>query len=368
MVPGIRRHFLHFDWITFLLAATLSSIGLMFVYSATYSPEIPYSVFFKKQAFGIATGLIIYLICCFIDYRSLLRLGYLGYFGVVILLIYTILKGHIGMGAQRWIDLVFFKLQPSELAKLLFPAFIMYYLYAKKEELSFSFKEFIPILLVLGASVLLIIKQPDLGTALILLFSSIMTLWLSGIPSKFFLFSFIFLGLSAPLSWHFLKEYQKKRIAVFLGYGDTKKERYQTEQAKIAIGSGGLQGKGFLQGTQNKFLFLPESRTDFIFAVLCEEWGFLGALAIILLWAMLILRIFYCILSIKAPFLQLLALSIVMHIILSTIINIAMVVGLLPIVGIPLPLISYGLSNLWVTFASLGWFGSIAMRRFYIRQ
>src|SRR3972149_4808542 len=307
MVPGIRRHFLHFDWITFLLAATLSSIGLMFVYSATYSPEIPYSVFFKKQAFGIATGLILYLICCFIDYRSLLRLGYLGYFGVVILLIYTILKGHIGMGAQRWIDFVFFKLQPSELAKLLFPAFMMYYLYAKKEELTYSFKQFIPILLVLGPSLLLILKQPDLGTALILLGSSIIALWLSGMPSKFFIIGSILFGLSAPISWHFLKEYQKKRIAVFLGYGDIKKERYQIEQAKIAIGSGGLYGKGFLQGTQNKFLFLPESRTDFIFAVLCEEWGFLGALVVILLWALLIVRLFYCILSLKTLFTQLLA-------------------------------------------------------------
>src|SRR5262249_48895149 len=144
-----------------------------------------------------------------------------------------------------------------------------------------------------------------------------------------------------------------------------KKERYQIEQSRIAIGSGGLAGKGFLNGTQNKFQFLPESRTDFIFAVICEEWGFLGALIVIFLYAALFIRLFYVISTIKNVFAQLLAIGLIIHIVLSTLINMSMVVGLMPIVGIPLPFLSYGISNLWICFASLGWFNSIAMRRFY---
>ena len=152
---------------------------------------------------------------------------------------------------------------------------------------------------------------------------------------------------------------------MFLGYGDSKKERYQIEQSQIAIGSGGITGKGLLKGTQNKLQFLPESRTDFIFSVIAEETGFLGAMLILILFAILFFQCAWIIVTIKSPFVQLLALGLVLPIIISTFINIGMVMGLVPAVGIPLPFISYGLSNLWVNFASLGWFNAIAIRRFY---
>jgi rod shape determining protein RodA len=363
-----RQYIRHFDWFGFFLIITISLIGLLFVFSATYKPEQPYSLYFHKQALGLITGWIIYFIFCFVDYRSIMRWSYFAYFAVIGLLIFTIFKGSIGMGGQRWISLGFIKAQPSELAKLLFPAFITYYFMGEDETLSLSFSRFVPVLAILAASFLLIRKQPDLGTALILAFSAMVMLWLIGIGKKFFLICFLSIAICSPLIWHFLKPYQKQRIAVFLGEGDMRKERYQLEQAKIAIGSGGMWGKGFLNGTQNKYLFLPESRTDFIFAVVCEEIGFVGALFILLLYLLLFFRLFTVIGSIASPFTQLLATGIIIHIVISAIINICMVLGLMPVVGIPLPLFSYGVSNLWVAFACLGWFNGIAMRRFYMAQ
>lgn len=359
----------YFDWTTAFLIALLATIGLFFVFSATYSPSKPPSIFFIKQAIGILIGFIIYIGCCIIDYRTLLRWGYFAYIAVIGLLIFTLIKGSIGMGAQRWINLGFIKLQPSELAKLLFPAFAAYHLEIKKDEQQTFMRTFLPMLCILGISFMLILKQPDLGTALIIAYTGLILLWLAGLPKKFFICSALALFICAPIIWRYvLKPYQKNRIAVFLGYGDTHKERYQIEQATIAIGSGGIWGKGLLQGTQNKLRFLPESRTDFIFAVLCEEWGLIGALILLFMYILLFWRFIFTVLSLSDPTIQLFALGAIIHIILSTIINIGMVVGLIPIVGIPLPLMSYGLSNLWVTFASLGWFARITMQQKYLEE
>lgn len=351
------------DWISFFLITLIASIGLLFVLSATYSTTVPFSIFFKKQAFGLGAGLLIFIISSAIDYRTLARWGYALYFVVIGLLLFTLIKGTIGMGAQRWINLFFFKLQPSELVKLFFPAFAVHFIRARHDTPTITVANAFPILLILGLSFVLILKQPDLGTALIVLFSGIVLLWLLGINKKFFLYSLLFVVCTAPVSWRFLKPYQKKRVEVFLGYGSNNKERYQIEQSKIAIGSGGLWGKGFLKGTQNKLQFLPEGRTDFIFAVMSEELGFSGALFVLILYILLFLRFLWLICIIPDRFMQILATGLIIHIVFSTVINIGMVLDLLPIVGIPLPLMSYGLSNLWITFASLGWFNSIAMHR-----
>lgn len=160
----------------------------------------------------------------------------------------------------------------------------------------------------------------------------------------------------------------KKADRRFLGEGDARNERYQLEQSKIAIGSGGFTGKGLLQGTQNKLRFLPESRTDFIFSIICEEWGFAGALIILSLYLLLFIRFLFIVATIKSPFIQLLAIGLITPLMISTVVNVCMVIGFLPIVGIPLPLMSYGISSLWITFASLGWFNNIAIRRFYMGE
>ena len=216
---------------------------------------------------------------------------------------------------------------------------------------------------VLGISFALTVKQPDLGTALLIAGSGLTLLWLAGLSKKFFLYGGLLCAIATPVLWTVLKPYQRNRIAVFLGYGTTQKERYQIEQSEIAIGSGGLWGKGLLKGTQNKLQFLPESRTDFIFAVLCEEWGFVGALLILALYALLFLHTLWLIKLIDVPHLQILAIGLLIHLILSAMINIFMVIGLLPIVGIPLPLMSYGLSNLLISFGSLGWIHGIYVQK-----
>ncbi len=281
-----RYYFSSFDWLSFSLTCALAFIGLLFVYSSTTTESLKFSIYFKKQLFGLLSGLLIYGTFCWTDYRKLCRAGYFIYFLVILLLIYTLLKGKIGMGAQRWIDLKLFRFQPSELTKLFFPAFFTYFLYTENDVPLYSFFHFIPILGVIGLSSLLILRQPDLGTALVFVFSGLCLLWLAGIGKSFFRWSLLICVIAAPIGWKYiLKPYQKQRILVFAGAGDAHKDRYQVEQSKIAIGSGGLFGKGFTKGTQNQLSFLPESRTDFIFSVVCEEWGFIGALFILLLYA-----------------------------------------------------------------------------------
>ncbi|MEX0940787.1 MAG: FtsW/RodA/SpoVE family cell cycle protein [Candidatus Babeliales bacterium] len=367
MFIASQRYFRYFDWISFCLSITLSVCGLIFVFSATYTEHYPYSIFFKKQALGIISGIFIYLLFTTIDYRLLSRFGYFVFWAIGGLLIFTLIKGSIGMGAQRWINVLLFKFQPSELAKLFFPGFITYYLYTNHDN-SQQWYDFLPLFSILMITVVLIIKQPDLGTGLIILFSGLILLWFAGLSSRFFILFFGCFILTAPLFWHILKPYQKNRITVFLGAGQSNKERYQLEQSKIAIGSGGLFGKGLTQGTQNRLMFLPEGRTDFIFAILCEEWGFAGAFIILLLYGLLCFRLIFIAYIVTNFYAQLLICGLMIHIILSALINIGMVTGLLPIVGIPLPLMSYGVSNLWITFASLGWINGIQIRQFYIGE
>jgi len=359
-----KRYFFYFDWLSLGLTLAISTIGLLFVYSATTTETTPYSIFFKKQLFGVLSGFLIYSYFCLQDYRRFHRAGFFAYFAVIFLLLFTLFKGKIGMGAQRWIDLRLFKFQPSEVAKLFFPAFLTYFLYTENDVPVYRVNQFFPILGVLFISSLLILKQPDLGTAIIFLSSGLIMLWLAGIGTKFFRWGLFLFLLSTPIGWKILKPYQKQRIMVFLGAGQERKERYHIEQSKIAIGSGGLYGKGFTKGTQNKLLFLPESRTDFIFSVLCEEWGFIGALILLLLYILLFINTLIRIAQVPAFFARLLATGLLLHIMLATLINIGMVCGLMPVVGIPLPLVSYGVSSLWITFSSLGWIQGITTHRF----
>jgi len=351
-----------FDYITFLVLLFLASCGLLFIFSSTHTADKPFSIFFIKQCIGVIGGIVIYFLCLIPDYRNLMRWGYFAYFSVLALLLFTSAKGIIGMGAKRWVNVLFFRLQPSELTKVFFPACMTNYLHMQKKTVLFSYSIFLPILATLAFSFLLILKQPDLGTALIVLFSALTLCWLAGLNKKFFLYGLLTCIIMTPALWTFtLHDYQKNRILVFLGYGDEKKERYQTEQASIAIGSGGIFGKGIFNGTQNRLRFLPESRTDFIFAVICEECGLVGALTIISCYIILFFRSFFIITKIKDFYAQLFASGVLLHIIIATIVNISMVIGILPVVGIPLPLISYGLSNLWITCACLGIFQNIAM-------
>ncbi len=350
---------MRFDGISFILTILIALIGVLCIYSATYTLLVPISLLCKKQFFGLITGAIIYLVFANLNYHRLCYMGYWAYFMVILLLIFTILLGSIGMGAQRWINLGIIKFQPSELTKLFLPAYIVFYLKSENNHPAYSFSTFIPLLISLAASTILILKQPDLGTAMLVLSTGLIVFWLAGLSKKFFMWGLLIILISGPIVWNGLHEYQKKRITVFLGFGDKSREGYQITQSKIAIGSGGFFGKGFRQGTQNKLKFLPESQTDFIFSVICEELGYLGALILLALYLALYWRIFLFMQKVANFFAKLLAAGLLAHVIISTIVNISMVAGLLPTVGIPLPLVSYGVSNLWITMASLGWINGI---------
>lgn len=357
-----RRKLRLFDWTSFTILLALSFISLLFVFSSTQSSptEIVCSPFFLKHLFGILTGIAIYFLAFMLDYRTMQRWGTVCYYLTLILLTFTLVKGSAGFGAQRWINLGFTKFQPSELAKLFFPAFFASAVASQDGEL--RPRSFFPILVVLCLSFLLIQKQPDLGTALLVLFSGLLLLWLAHIGRAFFISLILICAISAPIAWQHLKPYQKNRIIVYFGGGASRQERYQIEQSQIAIGSGGLWGKGFLQGTQTRLRFLPVSRTDFIFAAICEELGFVGAALVILLFCTLFLRMLIQIANIGNVSAQLLAFGLLIPSILSSVINISMVLGLLPIVGIPLPFISAGSTHLWIGFASLGWCANIIAR------
>ena len=358
-----RRYLCYFDWTSLCIVIFLCLFSLCFVFSTTCKGD-SVSMFFKKQLFGIATGILIYFFCSFIDYRTICRTGYWLYLFTLGLLIFTLIKGSVGMGAQRWINLGLIKFQSSDLAKLFFPMFITYYFLNDHEEsepkpITYS----IP-LAVIVFSFLLVVKQPDLGTGLILLISGSLMLWFMGLSTRFFKISALCFLITAPISWTILKPYQKKRILVFLGEGNRNKERYQIEQSKIAVGSGGVLGKGIGQGTQNKLSFLPESRTDFIFSVICEETGFAGALLVVTLYIILFLQLMRLIVTISSIYSKLMCFGLLIPIILSTMINIGMVLDLMPVVGIPLPFMSYGITHIWTSFASLGCINSVTCQRY----
>jgi len=363
MFAAVGRLTRYFDWLNGALVAVITCIGLLFVFSATHGAEHHFSLSFKKQLFGMVSGALIYAACALLDYRVLARYGYFAYLAVIGLLAFTLIKGAVGMGAQRWLSLFFFRWQPSELAKLLFPAFVAHYIHTHDRAVYYV-RDFAVPLFILLLSFLLILRQPDLGTALVILFSGGAMLWLAGLSRRFIFLALVLIATAMPLMWYgMLRQYQKDRVLAFFGYGQVYRERYQTEQSMIAVGSGGITGKGLLRGTQNKFKFLPESRTDFIFAVLCEEWGFVGAFVVMLLYLALFLRLFVLVALVKPLHTQLLALGLVMPLVTSAFVNIAMVLGLLPVVGVPLPLMSYGISNLWVSMASLGWLQGISAQQ-----
>jgi rod shape determining protein RodA len=359
MMRKDRFRFDSFDWISFLLMLLLMGIGLLLVMSATHTETVKYSFFFKKQLLGSLLGLLVYFFCVFVRFDRLCRWGYFAYFFSIGLLIFTYCKGLVALGARRWISLYFFRMQPSELVKFLFPFFVGYFLYeAHKTESgtirAMKTKDFYIPLAMLTFTTLLVKKQPDLGTAILLFFQGLGIFFIAGLSRKFFLYTFLIFCCAGPIVWKTLKPYQKQRVYVFLGYGEKNKERYQIEQSLIAIGSGGLWGKGLLKGTQNRFSFLPEDHSDFIFAVLCEEFGLVGAFLLLLLFFLLGFRIFFQLLQTESFLARIVGVGQLLHIMLAVFINIGMVIGILPIVGIPLPLISYGLSSLLVTCASLG--------------
>ena len=302
----------------------------------------------------------------FISIRFWHFTGYIFYAVALILLIWASLYGVTVSGSQRWINLYFINLQPSELMKIaVIVCFAKYYHRYQIQNVN-NFKNLLVPLVVLLVPILLVISQPDLGTSILIALSGLVVLWLIGLNIKYFFYSTILLIISMPFGISILKPYQKLRILTFFNPDrDPLGAGYQIIQSKIAVGSGGLTGKGFLKGTQSYLEFLPEKHTDFIFTLFAEEYGFVGSILLLLVYAILIFRILKIGSEVRSFFAKIFCYSFASAIFIYIAVNMSMVLGLLPIVGSPLPIMSYGGSSMLSTMIGL----SIVMSaRIYHRQ
>ncbi len=353
-------------------AVLISAIGALSIYSSTYGKEdTVWEGLYLKQVFWIFLGLVFFFLAANFNYRRFWDGVYVLY-GVGILLLFLVfILGITRLGAQRWLKFAWFNFQPSEFMKLVMIIFLARY-FSRKSFSDISlivakfgiWKAFILPAIYVAMPVLLIIEQPDLGSALMVIFIFISMIYLSGVRLRYIIL-LVGLGLcSLPLFWHFLRDYQKERLMVFLNPDmDPLGAGYTIIQSKIAIGSGGIFGKGWLSGTQGQLHFLPESHTDFIFASFAEEWGFLGVVALFSLYYILVSCGINIALRTTDYFGKLLALGIVSMLVVQIFINIAMTIGLAPVVGIPLPLMSYGGSAMITNFIALGILANIDKRR-----
>lgn len=322
------------------LISIVCSVGFIVLYSAASGNIHPWAY---KQIINFCLFLPIMLIVAVIDIRIIFKCSYLFYITVLILLIGVELFGTSSMGAKRWIDLSVIRLQPSEPTKLAIVLMLARYLHQIKIDEYLKFSQIIlPLILVL-IPVVLIIKEPDLGTAIITLIIASSIFLAAGFKIR----NFVILGgavLSClPVIWHVMHDYQKKRVMVFLDPArDPLGAGYNIIQSKIAIGSGGLLGKGLIKGSQSHLDFLPEHQTDFIFATFAEEFGMIGSLTLLLLYAAIIMISLIIAVNCRSMFSKLMVIGITSILFSHVFINIAMVMGLLPVVGVPLPFISYG--------------------------
>jgi rod shape determining protein RodA len=328
------------SWSLVFLLIVLGAIGFAMLYSAASGEWDPWA---SRQMIRFGIGLVLMILVAITDIQVWMRYAYTLYFLVLGLLVAVDVMGEIGMGAQRWINIGFIQIQPSEIMKItLVLSLARYFHSATLDEIARPTRLIFPLLL-LAAPIVLVLRQPDLGTAIMLAMTAGVIFFLAGV--KAWKFGVIIAGALAalPVAWSFLHEYQKNRIFTFL---DPEKDPlgtgYHILQSKIALGSGGVFGKGYLHGTQSHLNFLPEKQTDFIFTMLAEEFGMVGGLVILGIYILVIIYGFAIALRVRNQFGRLVALGIIGTFFFYVFINIAMVMGLVPVVGVPLPLISYG--------------------------
>jgi len=363
-----RRLVQNFDWLLLALILVIAGIGIVNLYSAGYNrtPEGVTPVYIK-EIYWLLVGLTILLLTLTIDYRHLERLAYPLYILSIILLLAVMVGGKTVSGSKRWLGTGLFTFQPSELVKIALILVLARYFHRLAPEEPLHFKDIIFPLVLIIVPAALIARQPDLGSAILVTLVGVSMILLVGVHWRTLLAGVIVLMSAIPAIWPFLKEYQRQRVRIFLDpERDPLGAGYHIIQSKIAVGSGQFWGKGFLQGTQSQLHFLPEQHTDFVFSVFAEEWGFVGSAILVLLylglslWGLLISR------NCKERFGQLLALGVTALLFWQVFINLCMVTGLMPVVGIPLPLFSYGGSSLITTMLALGLLLNLRMRRFLL--
>ena len=336
-----------------LTSVLLLSILSLFVMYSTDGGEI---LFHTKSHFSkIIVFFPLMIFIAFFNIKWWHNLSYLFYFAVILLLIYVSFFGIKSSGSRRWMDLYLFNLQPSELMKIAIILCLAKYYHRIKIENVNSITSIMTVVTIILIPIIMVLSQPDLGTSILIAASGLIVLWLGGVKIKYFIYSFIVFLISLPFVISFLKPYQKLRILTFLDPDrDPLGAGYQIIQSKIAIGSGGLDGKGFLKGTQSYLDFLPEKHTDFIFTLFSEEFGFIGSVALLILYSIIIIRILRIGAISRSNFSRLFCFGFAFAIFIYIVVNLSMVLGLLPIVGSPLPILSYGGSSMLATMIGFG--------------
>jgi rod shape determining protein RodA len=346
-------------------ALVIASIGCTLIYSATYFGDPTLNIL-RKQLLWMAIGLVLMAIFIVVDYHVLFDIAPILYGIGMALLMYLLVYGRVRAHVKSWIQLPGgFQFQPSEFMKI-FTALMLAKFFDSNERAYLNFRSFLMAMAIIGGPVLLIIVQPDFGTAATFAPLIGVAMFFGGIRWRFWLIGLLIVAILLPLGWHFfLKGYQKERIMIFLNpERDPLGSGYQVTQAKIAIGSGGIHGKGFKQGTQAKLEFLPARHTDFIFAVLGEEWGFIGVMIVLGLYLFLIVQALSFAKHARDRGGTFLVISLICFFIFHILINVSMQIGVLPTTGIPLPLISYGGSSTMMFFIAIGLMLNVDMRRF----
>ena len=331
----------------------LGAISVTAMYSTDISDGNFYHSFNHALRFGVFFTLMIFL--SLINIKYYFSLGIFFYFLVLLLLIAATFFGTTVQGSQRWINLYFINLQPSELMKIAIIVFLARYYHRVQPDAVNTLKKFVIPFIILTIPILLVLSQPDLGTSVLIALSGIAVIWLAGINIKYIVYSFLGLIISFPFVISMLKPYQKLRILTFINPDrDPLGAGYQIIQSKIAVGSGGLTGKGFLKGTQGYLDFLPEKHTDFIFTLFSEEFGFIGSLLLLILYAFIITRILVIGSNSRNYFGKFFCYGFAISIFFYISVNMLMVLGMLPIVGSPLPIMSYGGSSMLSMMIALG--------------
>ena len=340
------------DYILLFSIFLLSIISLFVMYS-TDGGEILYHT--KSHFIKLIVFFLMMLVISFINIKLWHISAYVFYLIITILLIWVSFFGISVSGSKRWLDLYFIALQPSELMKIgIILCLAKYYHRLKADDVNNFITIFVPLIIILFPMIL-VLAQPDLGTSILIALSGLVILWLGGVKIKYFFYSFISFLISLPFIISFLKPYQKLRILTFLDPDrDPLGAGYQIIQSKIAIGSGGVYGKGFLKGTQSYLDFLPEKHTDFIFTLFSEEFGFIGSILLIVIYIIIILRIIKIGVISRSSFAKIFCFGFAFAIFVYISVNLSMVLGLLPIVGSPLPIMSYGGSSMLATMIGFG--------------
>lgn len=367
-VGRVRRFLAYFDWPLFVVVALILGIALLNLYSATFrivaaegAPDQTGK--FDAQVRFVIMGLVVYIAMTALDYRNLTRLAWLALGAAVFLTVLVFVLGFTAKGAQRWIGYGFARVQPSELAKIAV-ILAMARMIQDRDHETLGVKQLIARWIAIAAPVFLVAAQPDLGSG-ILIYLIILSIGYLAMSNVWPVVGGTLISIAAlPVLWDNMHTYQKNRVLAFLDpSNDPTGDGWHTRQSIFAVGSGRVTGKGFMEGTQNQFSFLPEQWTDFPFSVWGEEWGFLGSLLLLALYGFLIFWIVNVALSARDRFGAVICIGVAAMVFWHTLVNICMVLGLAPVVGVTLPLVSYGGSSVLTFFIGLGLVSSVSMRR-----